>query len=91
MPAVVTADTVHINTPSGPKEVPNPLLTYTFQEFPLNSTWFPSDEDGPLSTLPNTIRSENANGALSISNLMRDTVCYDERTFFYPCAFLTKS
>lgn len=75
MPVVVTTDTVNINTPSGPQDVPNPLLTYKFQNFPLNSTWFPSDQDGPLSTKPNTIRSENANGALSISNLMKDTVC----------------
>ena len=67
-------DSVTTDTPSGLQDVPNPLLTYRFQEFPLNSTWFPSDQDGPLSTYDHTIRSENANTALGISHLMENTV-----------------
>lgn len=74
MPDIVTTDTVTINTPSGSQDVANPLLTYSFQEFPLNSTWFPSDMDGPLSTYNHTIRSENADSALGVSHLMENTV-----------------
>jgi hypothetical protein len=63
MPAVVTAATVQINTPSGLQTVDNPLLFYAFQEFPLNATWFPAGVpgEGILSTYNTTVRSDGSN------------------------------
>ncbi|KAH8588949.1 hypothetical protein B0O99DRAFT_524064 [Bisporella sp. PMI_857] len=48
MPDVLNTATVSINTPSGLENVTNPLLLYKFQEFPLNSTWFPNDDSVSL-------------------------------------------
>ncbi|RDL38192.1 uncharacterized protein BP5553_05625 [Venustampulla echinocandica] len=62
IPDVVAAPTVNINTPSGPKDVTNPLYQYSFQQFPLNDTWFPSDQDEKLSTYPATVRCPNPEG-----------------------------
>jgi tyrosinase len=84
-PDITGTATVHINTPSGPKDVDNPLYSYKFQNFPLNSTWFPSDQDNKLSTYNETKRCPDDNGvsnmgavnsALGASNLRAGAVIY---------------
>ncbi|KAG9229730.1 common central domain of tyrosinase-domain-containing protein [Amylocarpus encephaloides] len=56
MPDVITTPTLTIDTPSGPTTVTNPLYEYKFQQFPLNETWFPGDQDNKLSTYETTKR-----------------------------------
>ncbi|PVH82540.1 Di-copper centre-containing protein [Cadophora sp. DSE1049] len=80
MPDVVNAPNVVIETPSGQASVPNPLLLYSFQEFPLNSTWFPEGE-GRLTTYPTTVRNpidgvsnpDTVNANLGNAQLMQRT------------------
>lgn len=88
MPSFVNTETVTINTPSGEQNVPNPLLTYYFQQFPLNPQWFPNDttseSDNELSQLPKVLRFPNKDGIsqpdlinsnLRNVNFMLNTVC----------------
>ncbi|TAQ87719.1 hypothetical protein B7494_g3943 [Chlorociboria aeruginascens] len=42
LPDVVSQPTVQINTPTGLQTVNNPLYFYQFQQYPLNSAWFPT-------------------------------------------------
>jgi tyrosinase len=61
LPPVVSDDTVQIETPTGTQTVANPLYLYKFQQFPLNSTWFPNgtdvgEADQDLSQDPITLR-----------------------------------
>lgn len=66
MPSFVNTELVTINTPTGQKDVANPLLTYVFQEFPLNPVWFPNDSDSStdnqLSQRPKVLRFPNQDG-----------------------------
>lgn len=86
MPDIVNVPLVLIRTPSGLKNVSNPLLQYRFQLFPLNNTLFPAGQSGEgcLTTYNATIRfpvngvsdcgSINAN--LQGSNLKANTVWF---------------
>jgi tyrosinase len=71
MPDIVNARNVQITIPSGVvKSLPNPLLTYTFQTFPLNKTYFPtiqspSDNDYYLARYNHTVRNPDSLGAES--------------------------
>ncbi|OWP06274.1 hypothetical protein B2J93_2512 [Marssonina coronariae] len=69
MPAVVNQPTVQITTPAGVKNVTNPTFRYVFHEFPLNPSYFPSDQtaagDAWLSKYPYTIRGAQNYGDLS--------------------------
>jgi hypothetical protein len=92
IPDIVNKPTVQINTPSGVQTVSNPLYQYKFQNFPLNPSWFPPNQDGDLNTYPETVRSpdypggpsdfSNANYSLSIDNLKSRTV--SSQTFLKP-------
>jgi hypothetical protein len=67
MPDVVNADKVTITTPSGIRNVSNPLLQYQFQKFPLDKEYFPSSQniarDWYLASYPRTVRSPDADGS----------------------------
>jgi tyrosinase len=73
MPDVVSQPTVTITTPDGDQQVDNPLFTYKFHQFPLNTTLFPG---GGLATSPQTYRSDTANQDLQNANLMSRTVSH---------------
>lgn len=90
MPAVVNQPTVTTTTGLGVQSVRNPLYRYTFQNFPLNPTYFPTDSnvagDAWLAKYPYTVRGapdylnspsdpNRANNALLNSNLKGSTVC----------------
>ncbi|PBP18673.1 tyrosinase [Diplocarpon rosae] len=66
MPAVVNQPMVQITTPSGLKNVTNPTFRYVFHEFPLNQSYFPSDQsvegDAWLSQYPYTVRGARSHG-----------------------------
>ncbi|TVY48584.1 Polyphenol oxidase [Lachnellula occidentalis] len=67
MPDVVSQPTVTITTPDGDQDVDNPLFTYKFQQFPMNTTLFPG---GGLANSPQTWRDNSADQSLQNSNLM---------------------
>jgi tyrosinase len=63
MPAIVNSPTVEITTPSGVETVPNPLLQYNFQQFPMNSNYFsPTEWDGWLASYNHTVRNPDSRG-----------------------------
>ncbi|PBP16171.1 tyrosinase, partial [Diplocarpon rosae] len=73
MPAVVNQPMVQITTPSGIKNVTNPTFRYVFHEFPLNQSYFPSDQsvegDAWLSKYPYTVRGARSHGDASDPDL----------------------
>ncbi len=84
MPDIVNVPQVLIYTPSGLKNVSNPLLRYKFQQFPLNETLFPPGQslEGRLTTYNTTVRFpvngvsdyESINANLGGSSLRPNTV-----------------
>jgi tyrosinase len=65
IPPVVNALNVTITTSSGVRNVSNPLFQYTFQTFPENQAWFPSnsnDGDGVLASYSQTVRGVSVPG-----------------------------
>lgn len=59
MPDIINAPTVDIMSPTGPKTVANPLLTYKFPPGQLGSSHFlPASDpyDGKFTQYPNTLR-----------------------------------
>jgi len=73
MPDVVNQPTVTITTPNGDQDVDNPLFTYKFHQFPMNTTLFPG---GGLANSPQTWRDDSADQGLQNSNLMDRTVSH---------------
>lgn len=67
MPDVVNAEKVTITTPSGIRNVSNPLLQYRFQKFPFDNKYFPSSpkiaRDWYLASYDRTVRSPDENGS----------------------------
>ncbi|KAF4637365.1 hypothetical protein G7Y89_g712 [Cudoniella acicularis] len=86
MPDTVITPTIRVNTPSGTKNVTNPLYQYKFQKFPLNDTWFPTDADAQLSRWPTTVRHPDENGtsneAAANSDLAAKTLMQDVYAVF---------
>jgi tyrosinase len=66
MPDVVSVATVQINTPTGSANVRNPLFSYRFKRFPLDTTQFPLTS---MSVFPQTVRSPQTNTADAVSNV----------------------
>ena len=56
LPDVVIAENMTFHGPEGNITIANPFLRYTFQNFPLNSTLFPADDDSNLSRFTHTVR-----------------------------------
>lgn len=58
LPSIFSDPNVTVNGPVGRVTLENPLLTYRFQQFPLNATQFPSDcdTDYNLYSYPETLR-----------------------------------
>jgi tyrosinase len=69
MPDIVNAENVLVTTPSGVRNISNPLLQYQFQEFPFNKNYFPSSKnvarDWYLASYSRTIRSPDADSSAS--------------------------
>lgn len=67
MPDIVNAEKVLITTPSGVRNVSNPLLQYQFQQFPFNRKYFPSSPDVArdwyLASYNRTVRSPDVHGS----------------------------
>ncbi len=63
---IVNAPNVTIETPAGLTSITNPLLSYKFKQFPLNSTLFPT-EDG-TSQYPETVRNPNFGNSFESSH-----------------------
>ncbi|TEA14849.1 Tyrosinase [Colletotrichum sidae] len=64
LPPVTTQTTVTVNGPGGQVQLPNPLLGYRWQRFPLNtaSEYFPTRGDRNCWGWPQTTRWPNGNG-----------------------------
>ncbi|TVY37847.1 Polyphenol oxidase [Lachnellula occidentalis] len=60
-PDVMTWPSVSINTPSGRRNVTNPLYRYTFLNHPEPAKWFPTDQETYLGSQPWTIRQPDTN------------------------------
>ena len=62
-PDVMTWPTVRIYTPTGVKNVTNPLFQYTFLSHPEPESWFPigGDSDAYYGEQPTTLRQPDAN------------------------------
>jgi hypothetical protein len=60
MPDIVNKPTLLITTPSGPKNVTNPLYAYRFPY--LDPVLFPRNDDAGLSTFATTVRYPDTNG-----------------------------
>ncbi len=56
LPDVLVQPNLTIRGPHGATTVDNPLVSYRFQNFPLNQTLFPLDCDDDLATYPQTLR-----------------------------------
>ena len=56
LPDALMVGNMTVNGPKGVVTVPNPLLTYRFQQFPLNTTMFPPESDFDLAKYPLTVR-----------------------------------
>lgn len=72
MPDIANTDTVTITTPSGQETIANPLLTFSFLNFPLDPVLFPdtgndSHEDR-LSHDPHTLRMPSGVAPNRVSN-----------------------
>ncbi|KUJ20310.1 Di-copper centre-containing protein [Mollisia scopiformis] len=67
MPDVVSQPTVQITNSAGRNQtVTNPLYQYSFQNMPMNQTWFPTNAgDGWLANYPQTMRGVNTKGGPS--------------------------
>ncbi|WQF85949.1 Putative tyrosinase copper-binding domain, di-copper centre-containing domain superfamily [Colletotrichum destructivum] len=64
LPPVTTRATITVNGPGGQVQLPNPLLGYKWQRFPLNtaSNYFPRSGDRNCWAWPQTTRWPDANG-----------------------------
>ncbi|KAF6812602.1 hypothetical protein CMUS01_13023 [Colletotrichum musicola] len=64
LPPVTTQATITVNGPGGQVQMPNPLLAYKWQRFPLNtaSNYFPRSGDRNCWSWPQTTRWPDANG-----------------------------
>ncbi|TVY34882.1 Polyphenol oxidase [Lachnellula subtilissima] len=60
-PDVMTWPNVSINTPTGIRNVTNPLYRYTFLNHPEPANWFPTDQETYLGSQPWTIRQPDGN------------------------------
>jgi tyrosinase len=69
MPDVVNAENLLVTTPSGARNISNPLIQYHFQEFPFDKKYFPSSKDVArdwyLASYSRTVRSPGADGSAS--------------------------
>jgi tyrosinase len=69
MPDVVNAENLTVTTPSGVRNVRNPLLQYRFQKYPFDKKYFPSSKDIArdwyLASYPRTVRNPDADGSSS--------------------------
>jgi len=88
MPDVLNIPSIRITSWSGIQNVPNPLLQYKFQQFPLNRAFFPASQsiayDWFLAQSPQTVRDPDSQGAgsdfghanrvLALSQLKSSTV-----------------
>jgi tyrosinase len=88
MPDIVSISNVQITTPTGVATVRNPLFSYRFKRFPLDTSQFPPSS---LSVFPQTVRDPQTNTYDAVSNvarinnlllggqLMQRTVCMELR------------
>lgn len=72
MPDITNTDTVTITTPSGEEMVANPLLTFSFLNFPLDPVLFPDSgqdtHEDRLSHDPHTLRMPTGVAPDRVSN-----------------------
>ncbi|RDL42060.1 uncharacterized protein BP5553_02039 [Venustampulla echinocandica] len=81
MPDIINHATIQIDTPTGTQSVSNPLLQYTFQKFPFDPSYFPSNtvfaNDRYTKRSPDTATSESnpatANYWLANNKIMERT------------------
>ncbi|KAL8377308.1 hypothetical protein RB595_008138 [Gaeumannomyces hyphopodioides] len=62
LPQVASTPNITVNGPDGQVTVPNPLWSYKWQQYPLNSNWFPTSQDRNLWGWPQTTRQPDGRG-----------------------------
>ncbi|KLU85588.1 hypothetical protein MAPG_04611 [Magnaporthiopsis poae ATCC 64411] len=62
LPQAASTPNITVNGPSGQVTVPNPLWSYKWQQYPLNSNWFPTSQDRNLWGWPQTTRQPDSRG-----------------------------
>ncbi|KAL8405674.1 hypothetical protein RB596_004511 [Gaeumannomyces avenae] len=67
LPQVASTPNITVNGPDGQVTVPNPLWSYKWQQYPLNSNWFPTSQDRNLWGWPETTRQPNSRGNSQIN------------------------
>lgn len=67
LPLVASTPNITVNGPSGQVTVPNPLWSYRWQQYPLNSNWFPTSQDRNLWGWPQTTRQPDSRGNSQIN------------------------